>query len=134
MWSIRLAGGKLETGVLVESIDVEEGPEKENGEESDASEAEDEEEKPKAPKKGKKKAGRGRQTARGGRGGAVNGNGAGKKKEVMRNFGEEYLNELDVKLNGRIMEPEDEGGWVIDLAPGGSVLDIGAWRVFLDRH
>jgi chromatin structure-remodeling complex subunit RSC4 len=111
-WSIRLAGGTRESAVSIEGIEVE--PDEEEGEEEDA-----------AVKTRNKRATRSALT---------NGNGYPKAK-----ISDKYLRELQVKLNGRPITPEVEGDdplarqWTVELGAGGSVLDIGAWRVFLDR-
>jgi hypothetical protein len=112
-WSIRLAGGTRESAVSIEGIEVE--PDEEDGEEEETA----------AVKTRNKRATRS---------GLTNGNGYPKGK-----ISDKYLRELQVKVNGRPITPEVEGDdplarqWTVELCAGGSVLDIGAWRVFLDQ-
>lgn len=112
-WSIRLAGGTRESAVSIEGIEVE--PDEEEGEEEEATTVKT----------------RNKRTTRSG---LTNGNGYPKGK-----ISDKYLRELQVKLNGRPITPQVEGDdplarqWTVELCAGGSVLDIGAWRVFLDQ-
>ena len=112
-WSIRLAGGTRESAVSIEGIEVE--ADEEDGEEEEVA----------AVKTRNKRATRSALT---------NGDGYAKAK-----ISDKYLRELQVKLNGQPITPEVEGDdplartWTVELCAGGSVLDIGAWRVFLDQ-
>lgn len=123
LWSIRLAGGKRETSLNIDRVDIED----EDGVDED--DYRDEEEP--RPKR------RGRPPTRGlaAQAAMMNGNGHVKRVAAI-----EYLRGLVVKLNGRPLLPvEDPEGdpiarrWSVDLSPGLSVLDIGAWRIFVDR-
>jgi hypothetical protein len=65
----------------------------------------------------------------------MNGNGHVKKVAAI-----EYLRGLIVKLNGKVLRPIDEKvtdptqrQWNVDLSAGASVLDVGSWRVYVDR-
>ena len=112
-WSIRLAGGTRESAVSIEGIEVE--PDEEEGEEEETTTVKV----------------RNKRTTRSG---LTNGTGYPKGK-----ISDKYLRELQVKLNGRPITPQVEGDdplarqWTVELGAGGSVLDIGAWRVLLDQ-
>lgn len=65
----------------------------------------------------------------------MNGNGHVKKVAAI-----EYLRGLVVRLNGKLLRPTDEKmadptqrQWNVELSAGASVLDIGSWRVYVDR-
>lgn len=124
LWSIRLAGGKKEVGLSIDRVDIED---------EDDFNDEDYKEEPEEPKPRR----RGRPPTRSlaAQQAMMNGNGHVKRVAAI-----EYLRGLIVKLNGKQIPPveETEGDptsrrWNVDLAAGASVLDIGAWRIFVDR-
>ncbi|KAG8791106.1 hypothetical protein FRC16_000601 [Serendipita sp. 398] len=123
-WSIRLAGGKREQGICIDRIEIEA---------DDDVRSEDVKEGPEvqAPRK------RGRPPTRSiaAQQAMMNGNGYVKRVAAI-----EYLRALVVKLNGKTLAPVDETiadpsmrQWTVNLNQGASVLDIGAWRIYVDR-
>ncbi|KAG8816648.1 hypothetical protein FRC17_000245, partial [Serendipita sp. 399] len=123
-WSIRLAG-KREQGLCIDRIEIEA---------DDDVRTEDAKEEPEvqAPRK------RGRPPTRSiaAQQAMMNGNGYVKRVAAI-----EYLRSLVVKLNGKTLAPtEDTAGdptmrqWTVNLNPGASVLDVGAWRIYVDRE
>ncbi|CAG7854168.1 SubName: Full=Related to RSC complex protein-Laccaria bicolor {ECO:0000313/EMBL:CCA74147.1} [Serendipita indica DSM 11827] len=123
-WSIRLAGGKREHGLSIDRVDIE------DDEDIPADEMKEEPEEPRPRKRGRPPT---RSLAA--QQAMMNGNGYVKRVAAI-----EYLRGLVVKLNGKQLLPVSDAvddptlrQWNVDLAPGASVLDIGAWRVYIDR-
>ena len=124
-WSIRLAK-KKEEALRVESVVIED----EDGDPNDEDFKDDTPEEPK-PKR------RGRPPTRSlaAQNAMMNGNRHVKKVAAI-----EYLRGLVVKLNGKVLRPIDEKvtdptqrQWNVELSAGASVLDVGSWRVYVDR-
>ena len=124
-WSIRLAK-KKEEALCVESVVIED-------DEGDLNDEDFKDEVPEEPKP--KRRGRPPTRSLAAQSAMMNGNGHVKKVAAI-----EYLRGLVVKLNGKLLRPTDEKvtdptqrQWNVELSAGASVLDIGSWRVYVDR-
>lgn len=122
-WSIRLAG-KREQNISIDRVEIED---------EDDSNDEEVKEEPEIPKPRR----RGRPPTRSlaAQQSMMNGNGHVKKVVAL-----EYLRGIVIKLNGRQLLPVEDTAtdlvsrqWHVELAAGASVLDVGAWRVYIDR-